>query len=242
MPPNQVRELQALIAEQQQAIAPQKQLIDADIAANATAGVAQEAGLGAVKDREFRNIGQRSQNKGMFFSGFSPDAEAEYTAGSYLPALAQLQATIASTRSSLLGKKADLDTDVFNRASGMRENDITSARAYQIEQERKQHEASLAEIAWQRSQKEAAAQRSFEASQGAANRAASASKTPAKPTAQQAVLQAFSGAASQGLKIGTKDGKFTENTLVPAIMSEYGMSYEQAKNLVYPIRKQVYGA
>jgi hypothetical protein len=122
MPPA-VRDLQSLIKTQTDALAPQQELIDKSIASNDASGGAQEAGLAAKKDQAFTDITQGAQNKGMFFSGFSPDEQAKYTAGTYLPALAQLQSTIAQTRASLLGKKADLNKGAFDVATQQYEND-----------------------------------------------------------------------------------------------------------------------
>jgi hypothetical protein len=122
MPPA-VRDLQSLIKTQTDALAPQQALIDQSITANDNAGGAQEAGLAAKKDTAFQDITQGAQDKGMFFSGFSPNEQAKYTAGTYLPALAQLQATIAGTRASLLGKKADLNKGAFDVANQQYEND-----------------------------------------------------------------------------------------------------------------------
>ena len=167
MPP-QVRDLQALIAEYGKAYDPQRALIDADITANANAGAAQEAGLQAKQTQAFKTIEQRGQNKGMYFSGFSPDEQANYTSDTYLPALAQLQATIAATRSQLLGKKADIETDVYNKAFNTREGDIKQKNDWQSEQERR---------AWQAEQDRI--NREFQASENAKGRAASAASSRA---------------------------------------------------------------
>lgn len=141
-----VRNLNNLIAEIGQSVAPQKALIDADIASAQTAGEAQVAGLDATKDRTFGQIEQRASDKGMLFSGFSPDAQAEYTATSYLPALANLQAQIAQTRTQLLGKKADLDTNVFNQAFQTREGDISRQFTYNQAEADRKFQAEQAEI------------------------------------------------------------------------------------------------
>lgn len=181
MPPA-VRDLQALIAEYGKAYDPQRALIDADITTNANAGAAQEAGLEAKKVKAFQGIEQGAQNKGMYFSGFSPNEQANYTSDTYLPALAQLQATIAGTRSSLLGKKADIETDVYNKAFNTREGDITAKNNWQSEQERRQYEADQAEK-----------QRQFEASENAKNRAASASASRASQGTKLDVRKNSSG-------------------------------------------------
>lgn len=173
-----VRNLNSLISEIGKSVAPQKALIDADIASAQQAGEAQVAGLDATKDRTFGQIEQRASDKGMLFSGFSPDAQAEYTATSYLPALAQLQAQIAQTRSQLLGKKADLDTNVFNQAFSTREGDINRNFTYNERVAGQKFSANEAERDRQFQAREAAAARAASAAQSAAARAA-------EPTAAQ---------------------------------------------------------
>lgn len=198
----QVRDLQSLIAEQTKSLQPQYDLIQGDIASNEVSGKAQVEGLGARKDSAFGEITQGAQDKGMFFSGFSPSEQAKYTAGTYLPALAQLQSTIASTRSNLLGKKAELGKSAFDTATNIREGDIQAKnswdaaerqRAFQAEQDRIQREAQAAE---------AAKDRSFQAGQGAANRAASASSGPSNQ-------ELF---ASELAKSSGNDGKVSPGT------------------------------
>lgn len=118
-----IRDLNGLINTIGASVNPLKQQIDADIAANQTYGDAQVAGLEAKKVRAFGDIEQGAQNKGMFFSGFSPDSQARYTADTYLPALASLQQTIAQTRSGMLKEKLGLDRDVFDKAFSSQETD-----------------------------------------------------------------------------------------------------------------------
>lgn len=180
MPPS-VRSLKSLIAEQTKAITPQQQLIDQSIQQNDASGAAQIAGLGAQKDTAFSNIEQGAQNKGMYFSGFSPDEQAKYTAGTYLPALAQLQGTIAQTRNSLLGKKADLNTDVFKTASNIREADLQALRDWNKMTAEQKFNASEAEKqrAFEAQQKEA--DRRAAAAEGAAGRAAAAAQSRGAP-------------------------------------------------------------
>lgn len=181
-----VRDLNQLVSEYGRSVEPQKQLIDTDIANNEKSGQAQIEGLGAAKDRAFGKITQAAQNKGMLFSGFAPDAQAEYTASTYLPALAKLQAAIANTRTSLLGKKADIDKNVYDKAFATRESDISAkrswdaaeaARAFQAAEAEKQREfqRQQAEQAYQRQLALAREQRAWQAQQNAASRASSAS-------------------------------------------------------------------
>ena len=164
-----VRDLNQLVSEYGRSVEPQKQLIDTDIANNEKSGQAQIEGLGAAKDRAFGKITQAAQNKGMLFSGFAPDAQAEYTASTYLPALAKLQAAIANTRTSLLGKKADIDKNVYDKAFATRESDISAKRSWDAAEAEKQREfqRQQAEQAYQRQLAMAREQRAWQAAQAA---------------------------------------------------------------------------
>jgi hypothetical protein len=228
----QVRDLQALIAQQTAALQPQQDLLDQSITANATSGAAQETGLGAQKDTAFKQIEQTGQNKGMFFSGFSPDEQAKYTAGTYLPALAQLQATIASTRSNLLGKKADLNMSAFDKANAQHENDLQTLADWNKLTEQERFNAS-----------EADKQRVFQAQQNASDRAASAAASYAKsqadapPPLATGLAQLFTG------YVGAKQGGtpyYTENTIVPQLMAAYNLSHDAALKAAYNFRKQTF--
>lgn len=212
MPP-QVRDLQSLIAEQNQALDPQYKLIEGDIAANATAGAAQEAGLAAKKNTAFKQIGQASQDKNMFFSGFSPDEEATYTAGTYLPALAQLQATIAQTRSNLLGKKAELGKSAFDTAFNTREGDVAAKRTW---------DAAETQRRWEESQ--AAQERAFKSAESEKDRQAAAA---------QAARASASGNATSAAQALDADRKALAGELFQVTGSDGFVSpgsYQKAKN------------
>lgn len=206
-----VRELQSLVKDLSKSIQPQLGLIDESITRNETAGAAQEAGLNAKKDTAFQQIGQESQNKGMFFSGFTPDEQAKYTAGTYLPALAQLQSTIAETRANLLGKKADLNSDVYNKAFDTRENDIAARRTFQLQEARNEFERQQAELQYKRDMAKLRQQQAFEAEQNRLTRAAQAASS-AKASASKDVSGIVSsvGKFLQG-KVGS-DGKVSPST------------------------------
>ena len=200
-----VRDLNQLVSEYGRSVEPQKQLIDTDIANNEKSGQAQIEGLGAAKDRAFGKITQAAQNKGMLFSGFAPDAQAEYTASTYLPALAKLQAAIANTRTSLLGKKADIDKNVYDKAFATRESDISAkrswdaaeaARAFQAAEAEKQREfqRQQAEQAYQQQLAMAREQRAWQAAQAArAVRGGGGGASPNIVERVRAMLQANTG-------------------------------------------------
>lgn len=219
-PTTQVRDLQKLIAEQQAAVSPQQALIDEQIAANAASGTAQEAGLRAQQQEAFGNIEQGAQNNGMFFSGFSPAEQARYTSTSFLPKMAELQQTIAAGRANLMGKKADLNTSVFDKATAMRENDLKTVNEWNQMTAQQQFNAS-----------EADKDRAFKAQQSAADRDAAVDN---KPTTDQFLVQAFSGYDPATMQ------NYTEREVIPALMANYGIDKNAAAALAYSYRKSNY--
>lgn len=183
--PPAVRNLQDLIATIGQSVQPQQQLLDQQIVQNDQAGAAQVAGLDARKTQAFGQIEQGAQNKGMFFSGFAPDEEANYTADTYLPALANLQSTIAQTRAGLIGQKNELNTGVFNKAFDTQQQDQAVLNDWNKMTAQQQFEAS-----------EADKQRVFTAQQNEKDRATSRSNAAAskanEPTPSQNMAAALS--------------------------------------------------
>jgi hypothetical protein len=217
-----VQNLQDIIGQISAAYQPQKDLIDQSIKANDTSGTAQVAGLGAKKDQAFSDITQKGNDRGMFFSGFAPDQQAKYTGSTYLPALANLQNTIASTRNSLLGKKAGLDTAANTQAFTVHEGQVKGAQAWQDQQDA----AARAEAARVEGQ-------NFQASQNALNRqatlnAASVRAANAKqpqPTAAD-IKRADSGAIAGSLSHATgKDGYVSPASYAAAKNDWVGQGY-----------------
>jgi hypothetical protein len=216
MPP-QVRDLQQLIAEQTNALKPQLDLINNDIAANDASGQAQELGLQAKQKKAFGNIEQAAQDKGMFFSGFSPDEQANYTSDTYLPALAQLQATIAGARSNLLGKKADLNKGAFDTAFQVREGDVAAKRTW---------DAAETDRRWQEQQ--AALERDFKAKESAKDRAAAAAQASAQAgvSASQAFDADRKAMSSELFQVTGNDGFVSPQSYQKAKNNWVGAGYD----------------
>jgi len=168
-----VQNLSDIVAQIGAAYAPQKALIDQSITANDQSGAAQTQGIEAKKTQAFGGIDQTATDRGMAFSGFTPDAEAKYTGSTYLPALPNLQNTIASTRNSLLGKKAGLDTAANTQAFSVHEGQVKDAQAWQDAQD-----------AAARAEQQRQEQNAFTANQNDLNRRAQAAAAAAKPGAQ----------------------------------------------------------
>ncbi|MCA9324455.1 hypothetical protein KDA23_00075 [Candidatus Saccharibacteria bacterium] len=236
-----VRNLNKLVTQIGSSIKPQLSLINQDIKANAKAGEAQIAGLGAQKDQAFQDITQQANDNGMYFSGFSPDQQAKYTAGTYLPALAQLQATIASTRSQLLGKKADLQQGVYDKAFATRESDIANLRDWKKMTADQQFQA-----------RQAALDRDFQASESSKDRAAAAANAArSNEPDPAAVLDADRRAvASELSKVTGGDGyvspgsyatmknQWTSAGYDPKTFDKYFASYRNPENTAYKLTKK----
>jgi hypothetical protein len=192
MAPPQVRDLQALINEQNTALQPQYNLLDESIQQNQQSGEAQVAGVEAAKTKAFKGIEQGAQDKGMFFSGFAPNEQADYTASTYLPALAQLQSTIAQARSQLLGKKAELGKSAFDTAFQTREGDVKVLNDWNKMTAEQQFNASEADKQRVFEAQQNEKNRQSEASIASQNRAASSAKANSGPSPSQNMAAALS--------------------------------------------------
>lgn len=209
-----VRKLQSIIKEQSQSIQPQLGLIDQSIGQLESSGRAQEAGLAAKQDQAFGQIEQGAQNKGMFFSGFSPAEQANYTSTTYLPELARLQGTIAQGRIDLLGKKADLNKSVFDTSTQIREQDVAVLNDWNKMTAQQKFQAS-----------ESQKQRVFEAQQNEANRqtqlrtasiGASGGGGDAGPSQQEQFASALASAAGKDGKVSPGNYNALKNQWVAA--------------------------
>lgn len=141
-----VQDINALIAQYKQAFQPQQDVLDQQVQANDQSGTAAEAGLNAKKTQEFGNIEQAASDKGMAFSGFSPDQQAKYTGTTFLPALAGLQSAIANTRLGLLGKKADLNATANSQALDTNAKEKSAYEQWVADQEKMAFQAHQADL------------------------------------------------------------------------------------------------
>lgn len=226
-----VRDLNALVGEIGQAYQPQYQTIDKDVAFNEQSGVAATAGLQAQQRQAFGGIEQAAQNKGMFFSGFSPSEQANYTSTVYLPKLAELNQTIAQTRNQLLGRKAELDTDIRNKAFATRESDLGALRTWEQQQAQRAFEAEQNRL---KAEADLRATR-VASSGGGGGRSSGAQKTPP--------VSAFLEEAFSGYRPASKGGTpyETENNIIPLLQQNYGMSPKQAREIAYGYRQAKFG-
>jgi hypothetical protein len=207
MPPT-VQSLSDIVSQIQAAQAPENQQIDQSIAQNETSGAGQTAALNAAKDTAFGNITQQANNRGMLFSGFTPDAQAKYTGSTYLPALAKLQATIAGTRNTLLGQKANLATTANTQGLSELNNEKGQLNAYNNAQTAAQATAA------------AAAARNAATIQAASIRASSATpKTPSSSEINAALLADINSHLKASKAISTPG--YAESVALPQLYQAY---------------------
>lgn len=219
-----VQSLSDLVAEQNTALAPQQSQIDNEIVANDQSGQAQTAGLDAAQTAAFGKITQASNDRGAYFSGFTPSQEAGYTGSTYLPALAKLQATIDQTKNTLLGQKATLSAQANTNALGTQKTQQSALDSFNAQQ---QQEDAAAAAATQDQQ--------FTAQQNALNRSATASQTAAATAAatakadQQALQTSAGQVAAELNKVTGSDGYVSPNSYAAAKKAFVSQGYTGAQ-------------
>lgn len=97
---------------------PQTQLINQQIAQLAPQQQAQQSALDQAKINAFKDIDNSANSKGVLFSGFSPDQQAQYIGTKYLPAVADLNSTFQNNKTTLLGQINDLNAKRIQQAQG----------------------------------------------------------------------------------------------------------------------------
>lgn len=240
MPP-QVRDLYELIDQQNKALDPQYNLLDQQIASNDQSGQAQIAGIDATKNKAFKQIGQQSQNNGMFFSGFTPNEQADYLGTTYLPALANLQSQIAQTRQTLLGKKADLWAGAWQRGTDIHESDIAAKRTFDNQQQQQQFQAQQAQLDRDFQARESAKDRAAAAANAAASRS-SASPAEVLDADRRAIASELSkvtggdGYVSPG-SYATMKNQWQSAGYDGKTFDAYFQSYRNPKNTAYSLTK-----
>lgn len=129
-----VQTLDQIMAELQPGYTGQRKVIAKGIQNTNETYKASELALDAAKTQGFNQINTQATGKGTTFSGISADEQADYLSTKYLPgkqaAKAQQQADILT----LEGQNAALDTDIRNRAQAIRDNQVSSVNAWNLQQ------------------------------------------------------------------------------------------------------------
>lgn len=87
----------------------------------------QQSALDQAKVNAFRDITTAANNKGMLFSGFTPDQQAQYVGTKYLPAVANLQTSFQNNKNTLLEKINQINATRASQAQGIVSSANTAA-------------------------------------------------------------------------------------------------------------------
>lgn len=107
---------------------PQTALVNQQVAELDPQMQAQQASLDQAKVNAFKDIDTSANAKGILFSGFSPDQQAQYIGTKYLPAVANLKTTYQNNKNALLGKINQLNADRSTEARGIVSTALTAAQ------------------------------------------------------------------------------------------------------------------
>lgn len=232
MQPPTVRTLDQLTTDTNSIYDPQRANINNQIASAGTRLSGDEAGLAAAQTNAFGDITQQAARRGALFSGFTPDQQAHYTAEKYLPALAGLRTANEQTIQGLNNNLLTLNSDQAQKAFDTQNQDISQLYDYNKTQAEHQFQTQQAQTAYQQELEKLRVQAQYDAQSRASS---NASQTP---STQQFLVSAFSGykPAYQG-----GQAYYTEREVIPALMANYGLNKQQASDLAYGYRKQVFG-
>ena len=207
-----------------------------------TQATAQKAGLEAAKVKGFNTINNQMTGRGISFGGIAADEQAQYLAEKYLPAVAAVDNSVNERNLGLDNEAAKIQSDMRNMAFSTREGQKKDLNSWNMQQESLRAQAEQARLERESRERQAAADRSFQASQSALNRA-STQAASAGPNQDQYLMDYFDDLANSASSAG-KDWKknySTENSgVIGQVAARYGMSYNDAKNFVYTKRKQWY--
>lgn len=166
MQPPQVQTLDQLMSATNPIYDPQRQDIQSQIGQTTDAGQAAEQGLAATQNNAFQNIAQMASNKGMLFSGFTPDQQAKYNAGTYMPALANLKAKVGDNIAKLQSALIGLDTDQRKGAMSEQANQQSQVADFNKMQDQRAYDEQVRQEAYQQELKKIDYQNSTKGSAG----------------------------------------------------------------------------
>lgn len=83
---------------------------------------AQKSALEQARINAFRNISNTASARGMAFSGFTPEQEAQYTGTTYLPAMANLETQQLKSKQSLIDAINAANADRYAKSLGYYES------------------------------------------------------------------------------------------------------------------------
>lgn len=189
---------------------------------------AELSALEQAKINAYRDIGTTARERGMTFSGFSPEMQARYLGATYLPAVANVKAKQAAGMSALDKALADISTAEQTQALNLYGQDLANRRT--IEQWQREADWKATQAALDRQNTLAAA--------GIRNSASTPTQAEVKRMMMQDVVNAYANPIAQK----PSDAMYTEKTILPLLYAAYGdLGTDFINKTVYEYRKQAYG-
>lgn len=103
---------------------PARDLINQQLTALPAQSDAQIAGLKATQDQAFNDITSGARDRGIGFSGIPLGEQAKYTASTFLPAVANVQATQNTNKNTLLSALNSIGMDQQKTALGLQQQQV----------------------------------------------------------------------------------------------------------------------
>lgn len=123
------QDISSILQELDAGYNPQRQAINDQIAQLQPQADAQVQGLKAQQSNAFNDITNGARDRGMGFSGIPIDEQAKYTAGTFLPAVAQVQQSLNTSKNSLVDALNNVNLDQRKTAYGIQSDQLTREQA-----------------------------------------------------------------------------------------------------------------
>lgn len=218
-------DLQSIYSSLNSVYDPQRQAISQQIGNVQQGQTAQLAGLQQQQNTAFQDINDGANARGMAYSGAPIQEQMKYTGGTYLPAVANLQAQTNQNVYGLQSAQNALGAQQTQQASGMYDanRNFNQQQGYYNQQLAQQKQYNDANLALSNSMNQ--------------RYASMGSGSSAAPSMNQVLASAFNGYDP------TKQGhmaNYTEQQIAPQIAGALNIPYAQALKAAYDYRKQVY--
>lgn len=223
MQPPTVRTLDQLRNESNAIFDPQRANINAQVTAAGSRLNTAQVGLDAAKTNAFGEIDSTAARRGALFGGFTPNAQAKYTAEKFLPSIANLYAQNEATVQGLNTDLVNSESEQNKMIIGQRDQDQGKLDEFNQVQEERKFQTEQANQAYQREMEKLRADQAFQASQNALTRQAQAPNQADK-------LNADRGATATSLsKVTGKDGFVSPQSYQKAKAAWTSLGYSGAQ-------------
>lgn len=206
---------------------------------------AQRSALDAEKVQGFNAINDQATGRGMAFSGIPLDEQANYLSTKYLPGMQQLTQQQNAETLTMRGQLADIEKEQRLGAMSRIEQQQSALNQWNLTQLQIQAQAEEAEKqrVWQAQQNKLDQQ--FQASQNAANRAASAARSGGgggggSTVAQDWAARVGAAATVKGGYVSSTSWKALSREFVAGGYGTYADFQQRFKNYVEPSQWKTY--